>query len=275
MMRSRRWILRSLALASACALALAGVLTACFSLDIDRGFGCPDGTVPCGNGCRPAKDTVCCDDGTRHTSSYCTNSAGGGCFPNDDSRDCQAGFPLGARAEFCCAANGTFGSNDCPAGQHHCGLLCQPLDVPCCEGEACTSFSTLSTCSWEANPCAYCPSRGYCVSCPADFCCADDTCAGEGRCVASTVCVGVGGSGDGSCISDADCSGTAICVSSRSCIRSIFEETCECEGSTEGTCADFVAHGIDVTACGECSASFTACCPGTMCVNGSCQSSCP
>jgi hypothetical protein len=71
------------------------------------------------------------------------------------------------------------------------------------------------------------------------------------------------------------CSGTAICVSSRSCIKSSFDNSCECAGSTTGTCADFVAYGINVTECGTCGVDYTACCPGTICVNGTCQDSCP
>jgi hypothetical protein len=42
---------------------------------------------------------------------------------------CSAAFG-GSPAVACCSANGSFGSNDCPAGQHHCGLLCSA--APCC-----------------------------------------------------------------------------------------------------------------------------------------------
>ena len=245
----------------------------CSVPETKRSVGCPEGTTPCGNGCRPAKDTVCCDDGTRHTSSYCTNAAGGGCYAND--RSCAAGFPLGATAQFCCAANGSFGSNDCPADQHHCGLSCQPLDEPCCEGDDCTSFGSITGCAMSANPCAYCPDLGTCHSCPANFCCADDICAEEGTCVPSTVCTGVGGGGSGDCTNSSDCAGDAICVSTRNCIKSIFDESCDCAGSTDGTCADFLANGINVSECGDCNADYSACCPGSMCVNGTCQASCP
>lgn len=89
---------------------------------------CAANTKACGNGCIP-ESGVCCDvDGT--TSSYCTNAAGGGCLPNTGHR-CSAAFPAEIQAAYCCDANGDFGSNDCPAGEHHCGLLCQPLARPC------------------------------------------------------------------------------------------------------------------------------------------------
>ena len=42
-------------------------------------FRCPVNTVPCGNGCMPMP-AVCCDDGSRRTSSYCSNDASAGCF---------------------------------------------------------------------------------------------------------------------------------------------------------------------------------------------------
>ena len=77
-------------------LALVCALAACSS-DGSGGFaGCPADLMPCGNGCRPL-DTVCCENQNAASSSYCTNAAGGGCYPND--RDCQAGFPLGAVAD--------------------------------------------------------------------------------------------------------------------------------------------------------------------------------
>lgn len=256
-------------------------LSGCFgSCSGTKKFGCPPDTVACGNGCRPASDTVCCDDGTRYTSAYCTNSAGGGCFVND--RDCQAGFPLGTAAEFCCASNGTFGSNDCPAGQRHCGLECRDVEVPCCDPKvegACVSFNTTAGCPAQDNLCAYCPNLVLCRYCPDGHCCSGDTCAGPeaGACIQSEVCTGLGGGGGGggSACGSGRCSGNEVCVSTRNCIRSSMSNTCECAGSSEGTCADFLANGIDVTSCGTCSASYSACCPGQVCVNGSCQASCP
>lgn len=91
---------------------------------------CPYATKECGNGCIP-KTGVCCDNGLKLTSSYCTNNAGGGCRPN--TMGCPAAFPFNTNAEFCCSNTGTIGSNDCPTGQHHCGLLCYPLSTECKE----------------------------------------------------------------------------------------------------------------------------------------------
>src|SRR4051812_44519519 len=83
--------------------------------DVSHAFACPKGTSPCGDGCIPGDTSVCCDNGSRTTSSYCTNSAGGACVAN--TMHCAAAFPLGANAQFCCSQNGTVGSNDCPSGQ--------------------------------------------------------------------------------------------------------------------------------------------------------------
>ena len=156
--------------------------------------GCPDDLMPCGDGCRPP-DTVCCEGGNAASSSYCTNAAGGGCYPND--RDCQAGFPLGAVARFCCAETGTIGSNDCPAGQHHCGLLCQPVDEPCCEGGECRYASGGPACPEGKVVCAYDAPADICWTCNSGFCCQGPTgtggcLAGGGVCQGSTV-------GPGSC----------------------------------------------------------------------------
>lgn len=90
---------------------------------------CREGTKACGNGCIPANGVCCEISFAASSSSYCTNSAGGGCFPNDGR--CSAAFPAGAQAEHCCSENGSIGSNDCPSGRHHCGLLCYPADRPC------------------------------------------------------------------------------------------------------------------------------------------------
>jgi hypothetical protein len=84
---------------------------------------CPPTQVACGTGCIP-KLAACCDSG-----SYCTNNAGGGCDP---TRTCRAAFPSGATANYCCAENADIGSNDCPPGQHHCGLGCRAVTESCC-----------------------------------------------------------------------------------------------------------------------------------------------
>lgn len=163
---------------------------------------CPTGTLPCGNGCRPS-GTICCEDTFASSgSSYCTNSAGGGCFAN--TRSCQAGFPANTAAKFCCATSGTIGSNDCPAGQHHCGLLCSPIGTPCCPANA-----SAQDCPTETNAapaavdCGCCSATGACYHCLSGQCCAGgDLCTNSGTCIPNqAVCVGVsaGGGGGGVC----------------------------------------------------------------------------
>lgn len=86
---------------------------------------CARGQIPCGTGCIPS-GAVCCSP---VSTSYCTNAAGGGC---NSSGTCSGAFPGGATAEFCCATDSNLGSNDCPSGQHHCGLSCRPTSQGCC-----------------------------------------------------------------------------------------------------------------------------------------------
>jgi hypothetical protein len=93
----------------------------------DAGASCPEDTTGCGNGCIPSGG-VCCAPGSPTSSSYCTNAAGA-CSGNE-AGTCPGAFTSGA-AQFCCSTNGSFGSNDCPAGEHHCGLLCWPTSHSC------------------------------------------------------------------------------------------------------------------------------------------------
>jgi hypothetical protein len=93
----------------------------------DAGASCPSGTVACGNGCIPGS-AVCCVAGSATSSSYCTNAAG--VCGDNDAGACPGAFTSGP-AQFCCSSNGSFGSNDCPSGQHHCGLLCWPASHAC------------------------------------------------------------------------------------------------------------------------------------------------
>jgi len=160
--------------------------------------GCPAGQMPCGNGCRPTNGTICCDDGTRSTSSYCVVDStrdDSSCYVND--RNCEAANAPGTAARFCCLPDGTVGSHDCPAGEKHCGDTCQPIDEPCCEGDGCETFRLFSDCGEEANPCGYCRAQQKCVLCEPNSCCAEDFCAAETEddiaCIASDVCVGLGG----------------------------------------------------------------------------------
>ena len=166
---------------------------------------CPTGTSPCGNGCIPSANSVCCDDGTQHTSSYCTNAAGGGCFENTAQR-CAAAFPAGAQASFCCSANGSFGSNDCPAGQHHCGLQCFPAGHSCCPAGA--SSADCPETSWDPTicpspapgtyGCAYCANSGMCIPCYTGTSCAGDPCIPNAVCALDGTSPPTGGSSGGS-----------------------------------------------------------------------------
>jgi hypothetical protein len=211
------------------------------------GFRCPRGLSPCGQGCIPA-GAVCCDDGSRKTSSYCTNAAGGGCYGNGQ-RGCKAGF--GGAAEYCCAANGDFGSNDCPAGQRHCGELCLPLDRPCCpEGSSaddCPIASADDRCGKGVSgllvPCGYCPGIPFCTYCQPGQCCSADFCEPttwqKPHCVSGDgVCTGIPGGGvpavDGGAADGGSCAGGWI-GSSRSCTPLGAGGSCTCVGETS-TC---------------------------------------
>lgn len=176
-------------------------------------FKCRAGTHPCGDGCIPTM-AVCCDDGSGTTSSYCTNGAAG-CFVNDDSRGCQAVFPSGERAKFCCGEAGNFGSNDCPEGQRHCGTLCQSVDTPCCP--AGSSSSECPEKSWDAADCktepgrvgcGVCIAKDVCVSCSPGFCCQGGlVCGGAGaKCIAGPTCTGQSGGAGSSTTDPAFCS---------------------------------------------------------------------
>ena len=113
-MSIKAWLLRAIVVAGLGCKAGGGTAS-------DVGTGCPHTQVPCGNGCIP-KLAVCCSP---VSTSYCINSAGGGCSDNTDGR-------CGKTKEFCCAENTNLASYDCPVGQHHCGLACRPSNVGCC-----------------------------------------------------------------------------------------------------------------------------------------------
>ncbi len=104
---------------------------------------CPENTKSCGDGCIPLGGVCCASAADPTTSSYCTNAAGA-CLPNESGDAgvprCAAAFPSGSTAEYCCASNSDVGSNDCPPGQHHCGLLCQ--SAPCGGGAGPTGGAT-------------------------------------------------------------------------------------------------------------------------------------
>lgn len=197
-------------------------------------FTCPTGSHPCGNGCIPTA-AVCCDDGSGKTSSYCTNGAAG-CFPND--RGCSAVFPAGVEGQYCCGESGSIGSNDCPAGQKHCGLLCVAESESCCPAGA-----TKEECperSWDpggcpARPgnvgCGVCIATKLCVSCPTGTCCqGGQVCGGPSACIKGAACTGTstGGGGTSSqCSAYKEQCGTSGGVQS---LGAYYPKTCPCPG---------------------------------------------
>lgn len=104
---------------------------------IERDGGARDGGVHDGGRLDAGSRDGGIDAVANPDSAYCTNAAGGGCAPNDPPvRSCDAAFG-GGRAAYCCnpEAASTIGSNDCPFGQTHCGLLCQSIGEPCCNSQ--------------------------------------------------------------------------------------------------------------------------------------------
>ena len=204
-------------------------------------FNCPKDTVPCGNGCIPPTG-VCCDDGTGKTSSYCTNQATG-CFVND--RGCQAVFPSGTTGKYCCGTAGSIGSNDCPEGQHHCGLLCQSQDRPCCADNA--SSADCPTMSWDPSGCTsakagylgcgVCRATKSCIACAPGDCCSGDPC-GNMACIASSACTGggVGGTPSTCTFTKAACCDGSPGISAVQCaVYTTYVQQCGCPtGTTKG-----------------------------------------
>jgi hypothetical protein len=266
--------------------------------NVPHALSCPKGTSPCGDGCIPGATSVCCDNGTGKTSSYCANSAGGGCFAN--TMQCAAALPAGASAQFCCSQNGSAGSNDCPSGQHHCGLSCYPVDHPCCP--AGTSSADCPEASWDPsicslpNPndvgCAYCVSTNLCKSCPSGECCGGDPC-GSGTCTAGPVCVGPGSTTGGDGGGSTTCTGgllvsTLVCDplgtggTSSYCL-SAAEYTRATGMPLPGSCAQAGTTGCEGESGMVAGALVKPCCPGLTCrvasacgdptgaVGGSCQ----
>ncbi len=191
--------------------ALALSLSGCNLFGGRSTFKCPKDTVPCGTGCVPP-GAVCCDDGSGKTSSYCTNRSAS-CYPND--RGCSAAFPSGTTGAYCCGPSGSIGSNDCPEGQRHCGLLCKANGEPCCpDGADCPTLSWDESGCTSAKAggvgCGVCLATSSCVACSAGSCCSGDPC-GEMACTAGPACTGGSSGGGGSCpavcTSDADCAG--------------------------------------------------------------------
>ena len=260
---------------AATALLVLMVLAACASSKTDApgtpvmraAVGCDVGQAPCGNGCRPA-GTVCCDDGTGVTSSFCTG--GLGCFKNG-TRSCAAN---GAASAYCCGATGAAGSGDCPPAQHHCGDACIPIDTPCCSGSACPSQTTGgdTACATGVVLCGVCAREAVCHACPSGACCSGDVCSNV--CVKGDACT-VPSAPPVVCSATADCGNGQVCVSARRCQAGDGGGPCACNGDTAGSCVDFASRNLSVSACGTCTADYSACCAGTMCVDGVCKASCP
>ncbi|MBN1264050.1 MAG: zinc ribbon domain-containing protein [Anaerolineales bacterium] len=100
---------------------------------------CPFPYIPCGNGCVP-RNTRCCSivDG-----SYCLLPLRCG---ENFSGQCTSGLFFSETSNYCCVSSSALadeitlmkrGSNDCPAGKKHCGMLCIPDDQPCCFNSEC------------------------------------------------------------------------------------------------------------------------------------------
>lgn len=212
---------------------------------------CADGVCGCGAG-EQACGGWCCEASAR-----CT---GGTCF----APCADPAFPT-ACGESCCASGLACQNGLCRCPAAHplgCGEQCCLVGAPC-----------------QAGVCGCPDGRAVC----GDQCCASGKSCVEGACKSEEEepppgCGGGGPGGvpeGGACDADAECAGDAICVSSRNCTVSVFSGTCSCAGSTAGQCADFVARGIQVTRCGDCGPDFSACCPGQICVQGTCKSACP
>ena len=83
------------------------------------------------------------------------------------------------------------------------------------------------------------------------------------------------------CYGQLDCSKNKICVSTRVCLQGALNKECDCFGSTEGSCKDYIATGVQVKNCAgegqKCGNEpgtniiHTLCCPGLSCNNGICE----
>jgi hypothetical protein len=291
MIRARRTASLAVFLGLACAIAcssppppLSITVTKCGLMDI-----------PCGDGCIPAGSNVTCCAQTQGpsatTSSYCVS---GTCYDNSDGRCNLNGTPT----QFCCTPAGSIGSNDCPAGTHHCGVAtpggtgCVADGQLCCDeskGQTCndtTIYSSLCDNGGTVD-CGYCSATGMCISCPSGYCCAGDPCNG-GSCAPGDCTAPGGGSSSGSsgssgsssggcpstCSTNGDCAGFAM----RNCptpdgapwadpyggVRCASDGQCHC---CDGICSA-PAGGGPATSCTclDCS-SCPDLCSASTCVN--------
>ena len=83
------------------------------------------------------------------------------------------------------------------------------------------------------------------------------------------------------CYGQLDCSKNKICVSTRICLQGALNKECDCFGSTEGSCKDYIATGVQAKNCAgegkKCANEpgtniiHPLCCPSLSCNNGVCE----
>jgi hypothetical protein len=249
------------------ALAVVLVIAGCPTLEDPsfggqpNGFKCAQGSVPCGNGCMPAaNNNVCCAFEGSTTSSYCTS---GSCFDNPNKR-C-------GDSQFCCSPSGTIGSDDCPAGQKHCGLGCVPSDQTCCrDGQTCASMVAFDSIGCTSVPstatgCAVCLPAKQCMSCPEGSCCKGDPCNGGG--CATCPAHGPTGSSSSGGSSSGGAATKGLCATSCTTCSGPNDPKCDSLG---GTCCGTapLAYCTDLTVSGCFPCEDDAFCAPAKCCKG-------
>jgi hypothetical protein len=242
---------------------------------------CPsDYPIACGNHCCGPQST--CSNGVcvgncpySYYGVECESSNGlqcclDGASCNSDSCSCPSSLPVACGA-FCCEPGSVCTDGHC--GQATCSSSKYPIlcgDVCCYQEGSCNGGKCVCPSKWPKE-CG-------------DNCCSSDTVCNNGKCEKSSTSgqseggnstsEQSGGEKKGTACGSQTCYGSEICVSTRTCIKNVMSSGCEC--SSGGTqCVDFVSKGMNIKSCGDCSGEYNACCPGTMCVNGNCQTSCP
>jgi hypothetical protein len=267
----------------------------------DPAESCPPPTKACGDGCIPASG-VCCEVPGADSSSYCAGQGVSTCVTD---RTCAAAFPAEQTARYCCSETGDFGSNDCPAGEHHCGLSCQAApcvaapagtdatadpgpdaadgeaaggtcvfagslcaeDAICCNGQATTrSWDGICSCRYvDGLPC-WADDVG--AELPDQECCNSPSGTG-GMGVVRTPCPATK---TGTCTTDADCQVQTKCI--------FFGDEYNCQGVCWGTgtaptatepCCEGYVVATRAKIQGQCAlASGRMCDYGDECASGTC-----
>ena len=233
---------------------------------------CPSSLpTPCGD--------FCCGPQSSCSGGVCL----GNCPYPDYSITCDSSAGLQ-----CCLNGASCKNGDCSCPSDLpvvCGARCCASGSSCVDGicsrpAACTNNDYPLQCG---NKC--CLKNASCYNgncgCPPDWpqecgetCCASDAVCKNGQCQRISNEGSSPSTKEGFACGSQTCYGSEVCVSTRACIKSVMSSGCDCSaGGTQ--CVDFESQGIGVTTCGSCSSTYNACCPGTMCVNGQCQSSCP